>query len=116
MKPILIGAVVTGSLIALVLLVFQPGINSDSDDVAGDAGVVETFFEIPIEDLGDRPESSIPEFNVTGEGVAVVATDPEFLIHQLELAGVEVPAGATTAELMELISENLGDGFIAHAP
>ena len=116
MKPILIGAVIAGSLIALVLLIFQSGLDNDSDDGAGDTGSVETFFEIPLEDIGDHPGSSIPDANFSGVGIGFSTADPEFLINQLEMAGVEVPEGATTAELMDLVSANLGDGFIALAP
>ena len=110
----MIGAAITGGLIALVLLVFQAGSSNDADD--GVAGSVATTFEIPAEGIGDHSESSLPEFNVTGVGESVVTADPEFLIRQLELAGVEVPDGATTEELMELVNESLSDGFIAVAP
>ncbi len=115
MKPILIGAVITGSLIALVLLVFQ-FVDSDSDDSAGGTSSVETFFEIPPEDIDGDQGSSIPDANFSGVGIGFSTADPEFLIEQLEMAGVEVPEGATTAELMELVNANLSDGFIAHAP
>jgi len=111
MKPILIEAVATGALIALVLLVFPPS----SKDANLDNEIVPSanFIEFPAEIDPENPDDSNPGADFTGAGIGFSTADPEFLRKQLEMAGIEVPDGASTAELMELINELLSGGFIA---
>ena len=52
-------------------------------------------------------------------GLTLEGSAPRLLRVQLEAArggGVDVPQGASTEELMELMTELIGDGFIGFAP
>lgn len=120
MKPILIGAVVAGVLVAVVLLVFRPDSGSD---LSGDESESATAtIETPLELAPENPDPENPGSNFTGSGqspfsgITQGGIDPDFLIMQLEMAGVDIPEGATTAELAELLDEAVKDGFIGFAP
>jgi hypothetical protein len=124
MKSILIGAVFFGGVVALVLLAFSSGSDGDVADsglVAATATVVPTsdVVEIPNED--EDPNNPGSNFSGSGsspfDGISRGSIDPQFLIAQLEAAGVEIPDGATTEELAELLDEAVREGgFIGFAP
>ncbi len=114
MKLILIGAVLAGGLIAIVLLVFQPG---------GNDGLVDQVVATVEDSAGVMPDhpggldSSGAFFDVDPfAGITLTQPDPVALREQLISLGVEVPDGAGTEELMELMAEYVGDGFIGFAP
>jgi hypothetical protein len=102
MRPIFVGAVVSGLLIAVVFLIFQARGEGEADE--GVAGSSEVSFEAPLELVPENPDPDNPGSNFTGsgpfEGISPGGVDPLFLIAQLEVAGVEIPEGASTEDLM----------------
>ena len=120
MKPILVGAVVASVLVAVVLLVFRP--ESDGDLSGEGAESVIASVEMPLELAPENPDPENPGSNFTGSGqspfsgITQGGIDPDFLIMQLEMAGVDIPEGASTQELADLLDEAVKDGFIGFAP
>jgi len=121
MKLVLIGGVVAGLLIAVVLLVFRPDSTDDLGRPVADsaAAAVDDIVEIVPEN--PDPDNPGSDFSGSGqspfEGITQGGIDPDFLIRQLEMAGVEIPAGASTQELADLLDEAVRDGgFIGFAP
>ena len=121
MKPVLVGAVIAGALIALVLLMFRPG--AEETPFGSGIETAETSLEDPGEIIPGHPEASNSRDDFTGVdifgGTTLEGPDPRLLRVQLEAArggGVDVPQGASTEELMELMAELIGDGFIGFAP
>ena len=118
MKPVLVGAVIAGALIALVLLMFRPG--AEETPFGSGIETAETSLEDPGEIIPGHPEASNSRDDFTGVdifgGTTLEGPDPRLLRVQLEAAGVDVQQGASTEELMELMAELIGDGFIGFAP
>ena len=118
MKPVLVGAVIAGALIALVLLMFRPG--AEETPFGSGIETAETSLEDPGEIIPDHPEASNSRDDFTGVDIFGETTmegpDPRLLRVRLEAAGVDVHQGASTEELMELMAELIGDGFIGFAP
>jgi hypothetical protein len=120
MKPILIGAVIAGVLVAVVLLVVRPESGGDSGGSVSESA--EVSVETPLELVPENPDPENPGSDFTGSdqspfsGITQGGIDPEFLIMQLEMAGVDVPEGASTVELAELLDEAVKDGFVGFAP
>ena len=119
MKSILIAAVVTGFSIALVLVILRP----DSNTAPGNNGVESpgTSFEEPLELPPQNPDPSNPGSDFTGgqspfSGITRGGINPQILIQQLEMAGVDIPEGASTEELIELLNDAVLDGFTGYAP
>ncbi len=118
MKPVLVGAVIAGALIALVLLMFRPG--AEETPFGSGTETAETSLEDPGESIPGHPEASNSRDDFTGVdifgGTTLEGPDPRLPRVQLEAAGVDVHQGARTEELMELMAELTGDGFIGFAP
>jgi hypothetical protein len=116
MKPTLIGAVVAGGLIAVVLLIFQA---SGGDAGQGGDSVVAPVAD-PAEGISDHPEGSDASGEFQGGdpfgGITIGQPDPVALKEQLISLGVDVPEAASTEDLMELMAEHVGDGFIGFVP
>ena len=120
MRLILVGAVVAGVLVAVVLLVFRSGSDGDSSGYA--IAPTAAAVEVPLELVPENPDPENPGSDFTGSArspfdeITQGGIDPEFLIAQLEMAGVEIPEGASTEELADLLDEAVLDGFIGFAP
>ncbi|MCZ6852367.1 MAG: hypothetical protein O7G86_00485 [Gammaproteobacteria bacterium] len=119
MRPILIGAIVSGILIALVFVIFE----TDSGDAPGDTRVESSSASNgePLELPPQNPDPSNPGSDFTGrqspfDGITRGGIDPQILILQLEMAGVDIPEGASTEELIELLNQAVLDGFTGYAP
>ena len=118
MKPVLVGAVIACALIALVLLMFPPG--AEETPFGSGIETAETSLEDPGEIIPGHPEASNSRDDFTGVdifgGTTLEGPDPRLLRVQLEAAEVDVHQGSRTEELMELMAELIGDGFIGFAP
>ena len=120
MKPILIGAVIGGVLVAVPLLVVRPDSSGDSGESGSESA--EVSVETPLELAPENPDAENPGSDFTGSdqspfsGITQGGIDPEFLIMQLGMARVDVPGGASTVELAELLDEAVKDGFVGFAP
>ena len=120
MKPILIGAAVSGILIILLLVIFE----LDSGHAPGNARAESTSasHEEPLELPPQNSDPSNPGSDFTGgrqspfDGITRGGIDPRILILQLEMAGVDIPEGASTEELIELLNQAVLDGFTGYAP
>ena len=98
MKPVLVGAVIAGALIALVLLMFRPG--AEETPFGSGIETAETSLEDPGEIIPGHPEASNSRDDFTGVdifgGTTLEGPDPRLLRVQLEAAGVDVHQGAST--------------------
>ena len=107
-----------GAVIAIGLVVFQ----SDEDGGSGPGVVASSTPEIeaPLEIAPENPDPNNPGSDFTGGDpfgqITGTGPDPVFLAQQLELAGVEVPEGATTEELEALLIDAMAKGFRGYAP
>ena len=104
------------------LLVFRSGSDGDSSGSAIAPTAVVSSGEVPLELAPENPDPENPGSDFTGsaqspfDGITRGGIDPDFLIAQLEMAGVEIPDGASTEELADLLDEAVLDGFIGFAP
>jgi hypothetical protein len=115
MKPILIGAVIGGVLVAVPLLVVRPDSSGDSGGSGSESA--EVSVETPLELAPENPGSDFTGSDQSPfSGITQGGIDHEFLIMQLGMARVDVPGGASTVELAELLDEAVKDGFVGFAP
>jgi hypothetical protein len=116
MKPVLVGAVIACALIALVLLMFPPG----AEETPFGSGI-ETA-ETSLEDPGEIPVTQ--RLRTPGTVLRTMiflvgnagGIGPPAPAGSVRGGGVDVPQGASTEELMELMAELIGDGFIGFVP
>ena len=101
MKPVLVGAVIAGALIALVLLMFRPG--AEETPFGSGIETAETSLEDPGEIIPGHPEASNSRDDFTGVdifgGTTLEGPDPRLLRVQLEAAGVDVHQGARNGRI-----------------
>ena len=107
--------VVAGVLVAVVLLVFRPESGGDLSGAGLESAIASV--ETPLELVPEIPNPENPGSDFTGSGqspfsgITQDGIDPEFFIMQLEMAGVDVPDGASTKELVDLLDAAVKDGL-----